>query len=263
MKGFLDYLPGNSVLHKMHPLIKIFVSILICAAAFTSSSYYFLLGIIIFNILMGVVGDGKEHCGLLKRTAGIVKGLFKMSIFLFILQILVIRTGTIVVPIGTSFGFTDAGIKNGLLLVLRLTAATLPLSILISVTNLNDLSNTLVKTLHLPYKYAFAFTSAIRFIPVFSSEMSGIIESQKAHGVDFDVKNHFKKIGMILPLCFPLLLSSVRKIDSTATAAELRGFYLRTAKSCSKTYKIAFRDVLFTLIGLALLAGAIILNILQ
>ena len=71
--------------------------------------------------------------------------------------------------------------------------------------------------------------------------MSGIIESQKAHGVDFDVKNPFKKIGMILPLCFPLLLSSVRKIDSTATAAELRGFYLRTAKSCSKTYKIVRR----------------------
>ena len=94
-------------------------------------------------------------------------------------------------------------------------------------------------------------------------QLSGCIESQKAHGVDFDVKNPFKKIGMILPLCFPLLLSSVRKIDSTATAAELRGFYLRTAKSCSKTYKIAFRDVLFTLIGLALLAGAIILNILH
>ena len=45
MKGFLDYLPGGSVLHKMHPLVKIFVSILICAAAFCSSNYFFLLGI--------------------------------------------------------------------------------------------------------------------------------------------------------------------------------------------------------------------------
>lgn len=263
MKGFLDYLPGNSVLHKMHPLIKILVSVLICAAAFTSSAYYYLLGIIVFNILMGVVGDGKEHCGLLKRTLGIFKGLFKMSVFLFILQILVIRTGNIVVHIGSSFGFTDVGIKNGLLLVLRLTAATLPLSILISVTNLNDLSNTMVKSLHLPYKYAFAFTSAIRFIPVFSSEMTGIIESQKARGVDFDVKNPFKKIGMILPLCFPLLLSSVRKIDSTATAAELRGFYLRNSKSCSKEYKVALRDIVFLLLGLALLAGAIVLNVMM
>lgn len=257
MKGFLDYLDGNSVLHKMHPLIKILVSILICAAAFCSSNYLFLVGIIVFNILLGVVGDGKEHCGLLKRSLGILKGLIKMSIFLFILQLLVIRTGEIVIPLGTKFGITDVAIRNGLLLVLRLTAATLPLSILISVTNLNDLSNTLVKNLHVPYKYAFTFTSAIRFIPVFSLEMSGIIESQKARGVDFDVKNPFKKIGMILPLCFPLLISSVRKIESTATAAELRGFYLRTANSCSKVYKVGFGDILFTIIGIGLLAGGI------
>ena len=194
MKGFLDYIPGQSVLHKMHPLMKILVSILICIAAFCSSNYYFLLGVIIFNILMGVVGDGKKpHNGLFSRTIGILKGLLKMSIFLFLLQILVIRSGNIVVPIGKNYGFTDVGLKNGLLLVLRLTGATLPLSILISVTNLNDLSNTLVKTLHIPYKYAFTFTSAIRFIPVFSSEMTGIIESQKARGVDFDIKNPFNR----------------------------------------------------------------------
>ncbi|MCR4952850.1 MAG: energy-coupling factor transporter transmembrane protein EcfT [Treponema sp.] len=280
MKGFLDYLPGTSILHKMHPLIKIFVSILICAASFCSSNYFFLLGIIIFNIILGIIGNGKkESNGLLKRTFGILKGLFKMSLFLFILQILVIRTGNVIVPVGKliltifgkfmqnestiakvgAYGFTDNAIRNGLLLVLRLTGATLPLSIMISVTNLNDLSNTMVKTLHIPYKYAFTFTSAIRFIPVFSSEMNGIIESQKARGVDFEIKNPFKKFGMILPLCLPLLISSVRKIESTATAAELRGFYLRNSKSCTKTYKIYAADIIFVVISGAILAGGIII----
>ena len=258
MKGFLDYLPGGSVLHKMHPLVKIFVSILICAAAFCSSNYFFLLGIILFNILMGVIGNGKERNGLLARTFGILKGLIKMSIFLVILQLLVIRKGDPLFMIG-SFAITDVALEKALLLVLRLIGATLPLSILISVTNLNDLSNTLVKYLHIPYKYAFTFTSAIRFIPIFSTEMSGIIESQQARGVDFEVKNPFKKFGMILPLCFPLLISSVRKIESTATAAELRGFYPRTRACCTKSYKVHFRDLVFMLMGAALLAGGIIL----
>ena len=258
MKGFLDYLPGSSVLHKMHPLVKIFVSILICAASFCSSNYYYLAGIILFNILMGLVGNGKDRNGLLGRTFGILKGLIKMSIFLFILQLLVIRKGEPVFMIG-SFALTDIAFQKAILLVLRLMGATLPLSILISVTNLNDLSNTLVKYLHIPYKYAFTFTSAIRFIPIFSTEMSGIIESQQARGVDFEVKNPFKKLGMILPLCFPLLISSVRKIESTATAAELRGFYFRTRKSCSKSYKLHFCDFVFVILGAAILAAAIIL----
>lgn len=262
MKGFLDYLQGDSVLHRMHPLTKIFVAALLCASAFVSSDFFYLIGIIAFDIMLGVIGEGKNHSGLLKRTLGIFKGLFKMSVFLFVLQILVIRRGEIVIPLGSEFGITDVGIRNGLLLVLRLTDATLPLSVLISVINLNDLSNTMVKELHIPYKYAFTFTSAIRFIPVFSSEMSGIIESQKARGVDFDVKNPVKKIGMILPLCFPLLMGAVRKIEFTATAAELRGFYFRTRESCTRTYKHHFRDFVFAVIGLAILAGAIVINIL-
>ena len=89
--------------------------------------------------------------------------------------------------------------------------------------------------------------------------MSGIIESQKTRGVDFEIKNPFKKFGMILPLCFPLLISSVRKIESTATAAELRGFYLRTRKSCTKVYPVKAADIIFLLISGALLAAGIII----
>ena len=259
MKGFLDYLPGSSVLHRMHPLVKIFVSILICAASFCSANFYYLLGVIGFNILMAYAGSsGFKGNGLLQRTLGIFRGLIKMSFFLFILQVLVIRQGNPILTID-SFAITDLAVTKGLLLVLRLMGATLPLSILISVTNLNDLSNTMVKYLHIPYKYAFTFTSAIRFIPIFSIEMSGIIESQQARGVNFEVKNPFKKFGMILPLCFPLLISSVRKIESTATAAELRGFYLRTRACCTKSYKVHFCDFVFLLMGAAVLAGGIIL----
>ena len=263
MKGFLDYLPGSSVLHKMHPLVKIFVSILICAASFCSANPFFLIGVILFNVLMAAAGNttkgaGIHGNGLLKRTLGILRGLIKMSIFLFVLQVLVIRQGDPILTFG-SFYITGLAIQKALLLVLRLMGAALPLSVLISVTNLNDLSNTMVKYLHIPYKYAFTFTSAIRFIPIFSIEMSGIIESQQARGVDFEVKNPFKKFGMILPLCFPLLISSVRKIESTATAAELRGFYLRTRACCTKSYKVHFRDIAFLLLGAALLACGIIL----
>ena len=263
MKGFLDYLQGDSILHKMHPLTKLFVAALLCASAFVSSDFFYLLGIILLDIFLGFIGEGKSRSGLLKRTLGIFRGLFKMSLFLFVLQILVIRRGNIVIPLGKSFGITDIGIRNGLLLVMRLTGATLPLSVLISVINLNDLSNTMVKELHIPYKYAFTLTSAIRFIPVFSSEMSGIIESQKARGVDFDVKNPFKKLGMILPLCFPLLMGAVRKIEFTANAAELRGFYFRTRESCTKVYKHHLSDFVFAALGLLVLAGAIVLNVLM
>jgi len=265
MKGFLDYIPGSSILHKAHPLAKLFVAIAICAAAFVSSSYIFLGSLILLNLLLGLIGDmnkkemqSPKTLSVFKRTAGIFKGLFKVSIFLFILQILLIRKGNPIFSIG-SFALTDRGLNNGALLVLRLIAATLPLSIMITVTNLSDLSNVLVNNLHLPYKYAFTLTTAIRFIPLFGNEMNNIMEAQISRGVDFETKNPFKKLALVLPLCVPLLLSSVRKIDSTSVATELRGFHLRKPGSNSKSYKFRFLDLVFIILAAAILALGIII----
>ena len=78
MKGFLDYLPGNSILHKSHPLAKLTVAIAICAAAFVSSSYIFLGSLILLNLLLGLIGDSntskserKNRPGVFKRTKGL------------------------------------------------------------------------------------------------------------------------------------------------------------------------------------------------
>ena len=59
-------------------------------------------------------------------------------------------------------------------IVLRLMGAALPLTIMLTVTKMNDLSSCLVKILHVPYKYAFTLTTAMRFIPVFMNEMSAV-----------------------------------------------------------------------------------------
>ncbi|MBR5933437.1 MAG: energy-coupling factor transporter transmembrane protein EcfT [Treponema sp.] len=253
MKGLLDYLQGDSILHKMHPISKLLLSFFICLAAFISDKFYFLIGLIVLNLLIALIGEGKSKCGVFKRSLGILKGLLKISIFLFIIQLLCIRDGNVVFKITENFGITDTGINTALILVLRLTGATLPLAIVISVTNLNDLANTLVKSLHIPYKYAYTVITSIRFIPIFASEMSLIIDSQKARGVDFEIKNPFKKLSLILPLCFPLLLSSVRKIESTTTATELRGFYFRKPDSCYRDYKVGFADFVFTFFAVSVL----------
>ena len=106
------------------------------------------------------------------------------------------------------------------------------------VTKLNDLANACVEVLHVPYRYAFTFTTALRFVPVFGQEMNAIMEAQTARGVEYDTKNPIKKLKLMLPLCVPLLISSVGKTDATALAAEQRGFYLRTRASSYKRYPI-------------------------
>ncbi len=91
-------------------------------------------------------------------------------------------------------------------------------SLMLMVTKLNDLANACVEVLHVPYRYAFTFTTALRFVPVFGQEMNAIMEAQTARGVEYDTKNPIKKLKL-MPLCVPLLISSVGKTDATALAA--------------------------------------------
>ena len=51
---------------------------------------------------------------------------------------------------------------------------------MLMVTKLNDLANACVEVLHVPYRYAFTFTTALRFVPVFGQEMNAIMEAQTA-----------------------------------------------------------------------------------
>ena len=63
----------------------------------------------------------------------------------------------------------------------------------------------------------------------------------------------------MLPLCAPLLISSVGKTDATALAAEQRGFYLRTRKSSYKRYLFAACDIAVLVFCVALIAAGAVL----
>ena len=248
MTGFLDYVPGSSVLHRLDPLTKLVLSLCVCISAFLTDNLIFLLVLVGMDLLLGVLG------GVFQKALRLLSGLLKLSVFLFLLQVLFVRSGAVLFEYGI-LKITLDGLFVGARLVLRLTAATLPLQLLLSVT---DLSGVLVQRLFVPYKYAFTLTTAIRFIPVFAAEMSGIMEAQTARGVEFDTKNPVKKIGLLLPLCVPLLISSVGKIHESAAAAELRGFTLRTRASQSKRYAFIPADYAFLVFSLLLIAAGIL-----
>ena len=155
-----------------------------------------------------------------------------------------------------------ASVLSAVLIVVRLVACAVPLFLVFYVTKLTDMANALVKVLHVPYKYAFTFMSTVHFIPVFMNDMTGIMEAQTARGMEFD-GGFVKKVRLMVPLCVPLLVSSVRKTNSAAIAAEVRGFNFRTRESGFKEYPFSGIDFAVMAIAAALLIAAIALGVLM
>jgi energy-coupling factor transport system permease protein len=236
MRGFLDYVSGDSMLHRLNPLTKLLMSVELCASCFLTQNHFAVIGIIAFNLILAA------SAGLLARSLKMLASLVKLSIVLFIVQIFFVRQGEVLFFLPLNIYVTDRGALFSSLFALRLIAAAMPLALMLSVTKMSDISNVLVRNLRVPYKYAFVLTTAMRFIPLFSEEMASIVEAQTARGVQFDTKNFFKKLKLLLPLCVPLLISSVRKIEGSAISAELRGFNLRGRMSGYKNYSLGMSD---------------------
>ena len=254
MNGFLEYVPGTSLMHRLNPVVKLLGAIVFAVACFCTSNLVFLACMLVLALAMAA------SCGMLRPTAGLMKAVFVFSLLLAIIQILFTPSGDVLVAL--PWGYVGTGsLIAALTTVVRLEAAAIPLFLTFYVTKVSDMTNAAVKVLHVPYKYAFTFSSTVHFIPVFMNDMKGIMEAQTARGVEFDKGGLLNKVRLIVPLCVPLLVSSVRKTNSAAIAAEVRGFNLRTRESGYKQYPLTAIDIAAMIVAVALFVLAIVLNV--
>ena len=99
MLNVIDYMPGDTLLHKLNPVAKVALTASIIAATFLSNSYAMLVGLLAFTLLMGA------YAGVAGRLVVLMKLLVPLALILFVLQVLFMRAGT---PV---FGFaTDEGL---------------------------------------------------------------------------------------------------------------------------------------------------------
>ena len=254
MKGFLEYVPGNSFLHKMNPVAKLAAAFILIIACFVTSNLALLAAIIVLDALLAV------QCKMVPQTLGLAKAVAVFSILLAVIALLFTPQGDVLAPLPWGYIGTES-VLAAVLIVVRLVACAVPLFLVFYVTKMTDMANALVKVLHVPYKYAFTFMSTVHFIPVFMNDMAGIMEAQTARGVEFD-GGVVKRVRLMIPLCVPLLVSSVRKTNSAAIAAEVRGFNLRTRESGFKEYPFAGVDFAALAVAVVVLAAAIVLAVL-
>jgi len=103
--------------------------------------------------------------------------------------------------------------------------AILPLALIFFVTTEPSEFAASLNKIGLNYKIAYAVTLALRYIPAVQREYHEISQAQQARGVDIskNVKLSARLKGMATIL-FPLIITSIDKIDRISNAMELRSF---------------------------------------
>ena len=76
----------------------------------------------------------------------------------------------------------------------------------------------------IPYEFCFAFTTAIRFVPVLAEEAQTIMDAQKSRGLELEKGNFIGRIKNYIPILIPLIVSAIRRSLELAEAMESRAW---------------------------------------
>jgi energy-coupling factor transport system permease protein len=101
-----------------------------------------------------------------------------------------------------------------------------------------------------PYEFSFAFTTAVRFVPVLAEEAQTIMDAQKARGLELEKGNLLKRIRNYVPVLIPLIVSAIRRSLELAEAMESRAW--GATKKRTNLYALKLRRGDFALLGVIL-----------
>ncbi len=253
-----QYFPGESVIHKADPRIKIILTFVLMITTFIIDTYAGFLIMALFTAIIVIVSDVP-----FRYTIKGLKPVLFIAVFAAIINIFFIREGT---PL-FDYGFihiTYEGVDRTVKTTIRLTLLIITASMLTLTTTpilLTDGIEKLMKPLSVvgvpAHEIAMMMTIALRFIPTLLEETDKIMKAQAARGADFDTGNIIQRAKSFIPVLVPLFVSAFRRADELATAMEARCYRGGEGRTRMRQLKLSTLD-LYLCLAVAFLIGFII-----
>jgi energy-coupling factor transport system permease protein len=132
--------------------------------------------------------------------------------------------------------------------------------IFLSTTRNEEIATGLVK-LGIPYRFAFAISTALRLVPTIAATGSTIGQAQRSRGLDLDSGNIIQRIRKRIPLLIPVFVSTIRSTNVFSMALESKGFGASPTRTYFLRLEMTKRDKLVLVVFAVLLCAAIALRV--
>mgnify|MGYP004655152785 FL=1 len=255
-----QYFPGDSLLHRMDPRVKLVLTLAFIILVFVPKSWAGLLLAVAF--LIAAVVLSRLPLRLVLKS---MKPIVPIVVLTSLINMFYIPGDEIF-----SLGFlhvTRQGVFTAVFIAVRLLCLIAGSSLLTYTTSPTTLTDALERLLH-PLTYlrlnvhelAMMMTIALRFIPTLIEETDKIMSAQKARGADLESGGLMQRVRALIPILIPLFISSFRRAIDLATAMECRCYHGGEGRTRMKQMHMAARDGIALAVTAAVFAGIIVLN---
>ena len=244
MSVFL-YRDINSFLHKLDPRSKLLVMLTFFVYALVFRTNPIILSIVLlFSLAYAALGHSLVN---VRRTAKVLASIFSVTVIIWLLT----TRGPTKLVLWFSMEGLLRGIGGGLSLIIIIITSI----VFVSTTKTEELMLACIR-LGLPYRAAFAMSTAIRMIPLIAGTAETILLAQKSRGLDVDTGTFMQKLKKYVPLLVPTIVSVIRGTAVFAMALESKGFGYSEKRVSYLSISYKARDYVFSFALLLLIAFA-------
>lgn len=261
------YKSSNTFFHRLDARVKLFAMVLMMVVVFLKLENQWMDFIFYGLLLVAVVIVMKISKIKIKSLFKVIKPMWFMMFFLFIVNVFAIKSGNKIFE-WNWFSLYDEAIYMTIYTFIRIVLMLAFSLILTSTTRPMDLTYALewylfpLKLVKIPVHIIVMIISlALRFIPTLLEESDRIMKAQASRGVDFQNGKFKEKIKAIISLIIPLFISSIQRSSELADTMEVRGYDPDAKRTRYRVMKIRFIDILVVFLLLAFLAAIILMMV--
>ena len=196
-----------------------------------------------------------------------VGSIFKVILFFLVVNVLAIflfapdqgvkiyGTRHVLVQLAGNYAITAEQLFYELNIILKYFTIIPAVFIFVVTTNPSEFAASLNR-IGISYNIGYAVAIALRYIPDVQDDFHKIKNAQEARGIEMSGKAKLtQRIKSVAAIIFPLIFTSVERIDTVSNAMELRGFGKYKKRTWYMGRKLQRNDYL-TLIAVLLFAAA-------
>jgi energy-coupling factor transport system permease protein len=254
-----QYFPLNSPLHRADPRIKLLLTIEMIVAVFVSD-HPFTVALCASIVLVGAAISKVP----LKMYLKMLKSVWPVILLTAVLNVFYVSGRTL--WSWWIFNITYEGIERSVYITVRIILLIVVSSMLTYTTSPTELTDAIERLLS-PLRFiglgnavhtmAMMTSIALRFIPTLIEEADKIMSAQKARGSNMEEGGLMQRVRALLPILIPLLISASRRAYDLAEAMECRCYHGGKGRTKMKQLHMHSRDLVISLVCVAVLAAAI------
>ncbi|MCI7541979.1 MAG: energy-coupling factor transporter transmembrane protein EcfT [Subdoligranulum sp.] len=252
-----QHFPGNSLVHRFDPRLKILLTILYIVLLFAAANP---LGLALSIAWLAVLYKmAKIPMRMIVKS---LKPIVPIILFTCVLNLFFVTgQGEPLVQVWVLRIYAE-GVRYAILMAVRVITLIAGTSLLTYTTSPIVLTDAIERLLapfnkiHMPvHELAMMMTIALRFIPTLVEETDKIMNAQKARGAMLDSGTLKERMHAMIPILIPLFISAFRRADELAMAMECRCYHGGEGRTRLKVLKYTKQDAISCMVCMAVFAA--------